>query len=259
VTQARFYTNGPTSTLAVALSAVTPGSTGTVEVTDNTDWPTSFPFSLLIDWGEAGFEVATITQAATGSGPFSYANSIRGDDGTLSPLHDTDAVVVPGVSARDFNDAGQHVNSFPKGMAPQGITGATAASRYVGGTASGHPVTGTFAVGDYVVDQSGAFWVCTSAGTPGTWTEVSSGGGGAVSSVFTRTGAVTAQTGDYTAAQVTGAAPLASPALTGTPTAPTAAALTSNTQVATTAYADASSAAVEAFGIANPAGDEASA
>lgn len=31
------------------------------------------------------------------------------------------------------------------------------------------------------------------------------GGGGAVSSVFTRTGAVTAQTGDYTAAQVTGA------------------------------------------------------
>lgn len=34
------------------------------------------------------------------------------------------------------------------------------------------------------------------------------GGGGAVSSVFTRTGAVIAQTGDYTVAQVTGAAPL---------------------------------------------------
>lgn len=33
-------------------------------------------------------------------------------------------------------------------------------------------------------------------------------------------------------------APLASPALTGTPTAPTAAALTNNTQLATTAYAD---------------------
>ena len=36
-----------------------------------------------------------------------------------------------------------------------------------------------------------------------------------------------------------GAAPLASPALTGSPTAPTATALTDNTQVATTAYADA--------------------
>ena len=44
----------------------------------------------------------------------------------------------------------------------------------------------------------------------------SGGGGGAVSSVFTRTGAVVATTGDYTVAQVTGAAPLASPTFTGT-------------------------------------------
>lgn len=63
-------------------------------------------------------------------------------------------------------------------------------------------------------------------------------GGGAVSSVFGRTGAVVADPGDYTVAQVTGAAPLASPALTGTPTAPTATALTDDTQIATTAYAD---------------------
>lgn len=57
-----------------------------------------------------------------------------------------------------------------------------------------------------------------------------------VTSVFGRTGAVTAGTGDYTVAQVTGAAPLASPALTGTPTAPTAATATNNTQIATTAF-----------------------
>lgn len=62
------------------------------------------------------------------------------------------------------------------------------------------------------------------------------GGGGAVSSVFTRTGDVVAATGDYTVAQVTGAAPLASPALTGTPTAPTAAPGTNTTQLATTAF-----------------------
>lgn len=68
---------------------------------------------------------------------------------------------------------------------------------------------------------------------------VAAGGGGAVSSVFTRTGAVVAASGDYTVAQVTGAAPLASPALTGTPTVPTAAALTNTTQAASTAYADA--------------------
>lgn len=57
-----------------------------------------------------------------------------------------------------------------------------------------------------------------------------------VTSVFGRTGAVTAASGDYTVAQVTGAAPLASPPLTGTPTAPTAATATNTTQIATTAY-----------------------
>jgi hypothetical protein len=42
-------------------------------------------------------------------------------------------------------------------------------------------------------------------------------------------------------------APLASPALTGTPTAPTATALTDNTQVATTAYADSAVTAAARF------------
>ena len=43
---------------------------------------------------------------------------------------------------------------------------------------------------------------------------------GAVSSVFGRTGAVVAASGDYTVAQITGAAPLASPSFTGTPSVP---------------------------------------
>jgi len=55
-------------------------------------------------------------------------------------------------------------------VAPSGLTGATGASRYVGGTTGGAPTSGTFAVGDFVVDQSGKVWICTVAGTPGTWT-----------------------------------------------------------------------------------------
>jgi len=47
-----------------------------------------------------------------------------------------------------------------------------------------------------------------------------SGGGGAVSSVFGRTGNVLAQSGDYSVAQVSGAAPLASPTFMGTVTEP---------------------------------------
>jgi hypothetical protein len=50
------------------------------------------------------------------------------------------------------------------------FTGATAASGYVGGTTTGAPTTGTFAVGDFVVTQDGVVWICTTAGSPGTWT-----------------------------------------------------------------------------------------
>jgi hypothetical protein len=60
--------------------------------------------------------------------------------------------------------------------------------------------------------------------------------GGAVSSVFGRTGTVVAATNDYSVAQVTGAAPLASPTFTGTPAAPTATVGTNTTQIATTAF-----------------------
>lgn len=57
-----------------------------------------------------------------------------------------------------------------------GLTGATGASRYVGATATGAPSTGTFAVGDFVIARDGQVWVCTVAGTPGTWVSSSTGG-----------------------------------------------------------------------------------
>ncbi len=45
-----------------------------------------------------------------------------------------------------------------------------AASRYVGGTTSGAPNGSVAALaGDFVIDQTGAIWVCITAGTPGTW------------------------------------------------------------------------------------------
>lgn len=52
---------------------------------------------------------------------------------------------------------------------PLALTGAVAATRFVGGTTSGAPTTGTFAVGDFVIDQTGLVWICTALGTPGTW------------------------------------------------------------------------------------------
>lgn len=58
---------------------------------------------------------------------------------------------------------------------PLGLTGATAATRYVGATASGAPASGTFSIGDFIIDRSGSVYVCTVAGSPGTW--VQAGGG----------------------------------------------------------------------------------
>ena len=56
-----------------------------------------------------------------------------------------------------------------------GLTGATAASRYVGATASGAPASGTFVTGDWTIDQTGTIWICTAGGTPGTWVAPSGG------------------------------------------------------------------------------------
>ncbi|MGD9766594.1 MAG: beta strand repeat-containing protein [Pseudolabrys sp.] len=75
------------------------------------------------------------------------------------------------------------------------------------------------------------------------------GGAGSVASVFGRVGAVVKQAGDYAVADITGAAPLASPTFTGTPAAPTATAGTNTTQLATTAFV---AAAVAAAGYSPP-------
>jgi hypothetical protein len=55
------------------------------------------------------------------------------------------------------------------GFVPTGLTGSVAASRHVGATTTGHPTTGAHLLGDWVTTQDGAVWICTVAGTPGTW------------------------------------------------------------------------------------------
>jgi hypothetical protein len=59
---------------------------------------------------------------------------------------------------------------------PYGLTGATSSTRYVGATASGAPGSGTFAVGDFIIDQTGTIYICTVAGSPGTWVQGTAGG-----------------------------------------------------------------------------------
>ncbi|NMP20789.1 hypothetical protein [Sulfobacillus harzensis] len=59
-------------------------------------------------------------------------------------------------------------------VAVSGLPGATTPSRYVGGTSGGAPTSGTFQAGDFVVDAaSQTLWLCTTAGSPGTWVKAS--------------------------------------------------------------------------------------
>lgn len=71
------------------------------------------------------------------------------------------------------NYIGQKVRAPVIGVT--GLTGAALPGRFVGETASGAPASGTFVVGDFVVTRAAELWVCTVAGSPGTW--VALGGG----------------------------------------------------------------------------------
>ena len=73
---------------------------------------------------------------------------------------------------------------------------------------------GTSALG---VSNDGNFYISANAGSP---SKVLTAASDAIPSVFGRTGSITAQSGDYTVSQITGAAPSASPTFTGTVTEP---------------------------------------
>ena len=67
----------------------------------------------------------TVTQAATGAtGAFTYANCVRGDDGTAAPAHTVpEATVAHGVSARDYTEPQTHLAAT---TGVHGVTGALA-------------------------------------------------------------------------------------------------------------------------------------
>jgi hypothetical protein len=113
-------------------------------------------------------------QGSTSDGT-KFDNALAQIQSTLNNLDNANIVSGAGIAL-------SKLATNPLGL-PLSLTGATAATRYVGATASGAPVSGTFAVGDFAVDQTGALYVCTVAGSPGTWTQVGGGSSQKVASV----------------------------------------------------------------------------
>ena len=115
--------------------------------------------------GSTGTQGATGTQGSQGNQGFQGATGSTGTQGFQGTQGSTGPQGTQGsVSGPTFS--GEVTGTDFK---TTGLTGATAATRYVGGTTNGAPTSGTFAVGDFIVDQTATIWVCLVAGTPGTW------------------------------------------------------------------------------------------
>jgi parallel beta-helix repeat protein len=61
------------------------------------------------------------------------------------------------------SDSGSVVFSGIEGMSFAGVPGATENARFVGGTKSGAPTSGTWTAGDFAIDQTGTMWVYNGA------------------------------------------------------------------------------------------------
>ena len=64
---------------------------------------------------------------------------------------------------------------YQESVGATGLPGAQIATRYVGAVSGTYPSTGTFLLGDHVIDITGSIWICTTAGTPGTWAQAGGG------------------------------------------------------------------------------------
>jgi hypothetical protein len=99
---------GLPTTLYASLSSAAAGSYGSFEVPSGapvSTWPTVYPFTVTIDWGNSSFEAVAVTGPYTGTGPYTYP-CIRGFDGTSAVAHTAPAAtVVPGISGQDTGSA----------------------------------------------------------------------------------------------------------------------------------------------------------
>lgn len=97
-----------------------------------------------------------------------YPGAMFLSDGTFDPTS-------TGVSyLHDTADGLDYVQLFLQAQTQflkvTGASGATVDARYFGRfAATGAPTSGTWRVGDWIIDQNGTVWACTAAGTPGTW------------------------------------------------------------------------------------------
>ncbi len=185
--------------------------------------------------GRMNFELCNDSTTGTSLNFLAKYNAATPSCAVKAGTADTDGVI--GIVSNGPGTSGNAVITY-RGYVPCSFDGSTTAGDFVvASTSNGgdcHDAGATRPAGVQVLGRVES--TNSGVGTYSVRTAVESPSASGTASVFGRTGAVTAQSGDYSVGQITGAAALASPALTGTPTAPTAAVNTNTTQMATTAF-----------------------
>lgn len=143
---ARFYSSiSQPTTLGGGIS----NANVTIQVGAVTGFPTSYPYTLALDYGSSAEELVDVTNASG-----TTLTVVRGVDGTSAQTHSVGAVVRHVSSARDFADAQTHM-------------AATAAVHGVAGTLVGTSDTQTLANKTLTTPTiSGAALSGTLSGTP---------------------------------------------------------------------------------------------
>lgn len=101
--------------VATTLTAAVNATATTMVLGSTSGFPTSFPFTLIVDEGTANEEIVNVTALSAG-----IATVERGQDGTFGISHSGGAVVRHGISARDLREPQQHLNAT---SGVHGITG----------------------------------------------------------------------------------------------------------------------------------------
>lgn len=126
-----------------------------------------------------------LTDSGNGQGiiltdPSDYGILLESHDGTIRLHASIGDVKIEADGEFDVTKANGDAQITVKDhtLALTGPTGSAAATRWVGATASGAPASGAYLKGDWVIAQNGHLFICTAAGTPGTWVDAGTGGGG---------------------------------------------------------------------------------
>jgi len=144
---------------------------GTAVALDTATLDATGSYELIISAEEGEMKVV---ETMTGVAVRTYEASVsRGS--VTDTSRDIGTVGAPAVDASVAGVTAAITAALAAGPFAPTATGATAATRYVGGTAAVAPTTGAHLAGDWVTTLTGQIFICTVAGTPGTWVLAGSG------------------------------------------------------------------------------------